>query len=395
MNRRIPHRRYPVLGYYREWVIMKILLLAGAALVIQLFLFLCTGSVVMRVRGKEDYSLSSALLMGYFAYFGIFEVICLLCEVTLIPLRTLALIMAIFAAGAIFLGLYCGYRSWIQAVNSLRYRLKLHGPVVILVLLALAATVIFVLLYSDASADSGWYVGTSATALATNTIGRFDPSTGERIVRFQARYALSCYPFHNAVISSLIRGLPVMVQARSVMSAINVLISFIAVYYLGRVLFPDRESGQGKVRSIKDRPGSVTRRRADLFVIAVFFLNVFSSTIYLPGIFLFDRSYEGKSLILNVVLVTMLAICILLWREEEEDTYPFRTMFWVTAAGVCFSASSLMALVLAFTAIVPLIAIRSKWRLLPGLFLGNVPIIAWAAVYYMMQHGMIVLRTWR
>ena len=54
---------------------MKILFLACAALVIQLFLFLCTGSVVMRVRGKDEYSLSSALLLGYFTYFGIFEVI--------------------------------------------------------------------------------------------------------------------------------------------------------------------------------------------------------------------------------------------------------------------------------------------------------------------------------
>ena len=169
---------------------MKILFLACAALVIQLFLFLCTGSVVMRVRGKDDYSLSGALLLGYFTWFGIFEVICLLCEVFLLPLRTLTLIMAVFAAGVIFLGLYSGYRSWIQSMNSLRYRLKLHGPVLIAVLAALGATVVFVLLYSDASADSGWYVGTSATALATDTIGRFDPSTGAKVLRFQARYAV-------------------------------------------------------------------------------------------------------------------------------------------------------------------------------------------------------------
>ena len=374
---------------------MKILFLACAALVVQLFLFLCTGSVVMRVRGKDEYSLSSALLLGYFTYFGIFEVICLLSEVFLLPLRTLALIMAIFAAGAIFLGLFTGYRNWIQSMNSLRYRLKLHGPVLIAVLFALAATVVFVLLYSDASADSGWYVGTSATALATNTIGRFDPSTGAKVLRFQARYALSCYPYHSAVICSLVKGLPVIVQARSVMSAINVLVSFIAVYYLGRVLFPDKAPKTGKVRSIKDRPGSVTRRRADLFTVTVFFLNVLSSTIYLPGIFLFDRSYEGKSLILNVVLVTVLAVSILLWRDEEEGTYPYRTLFWVMAAGVCFSASSLMALVLALSAILPAIAVRGKWNQLPGLIFGCFPVLCWAAVYYLMQHGTIVLRTWR
>ena len=374
---------------------MRIMMLAGAALVLQLFLFLCTGSVVMRVRGQKEYSLSSALLIGYFTYFGIFEVICLLCEVTLLPLRTLTVIMAVFAAGAILLGIFCGYRSWTESMNSLRYRLKLHGPILTAVLITLAAALLYVILYSDASADSGWYVGTSATALATNTIGRFDPSTGTRVLRFQARYALSCYPFHSAVICSLVRGLPVIVQVRSVMSAINVLISYLAVYHLGRVLFPDSVPGAGKVRSIKDRPGSVTRRRADLFVIAVFFVNVFSSTIYLPGIFLFDRSYEGKSIILNAVLVTVLAVCVVLWREEDEGHYPFRTMFWVMAAGVCFSASSLMALVLAMAAILPLIAIRSKWNLLIPLFLGNLPVIAWAAVYYLMQHGTIVLRTWR
>ena len=374
---------------------MKIMLLAGAALVLQLFLFLCTGSVVMRVRGQKEYSFSSALLIGYFTYFGIFEVICLLCEVALFPLRTLTLIMAVFAAAAILLGLFCGYRSWTESMNSLRYRLKLHGPVLAFVLLALAAALLYVILYSDASADSGWYVGTSATALATDTIGRFDPSTGTRVLRFQARYALNCYPYHSSVICSLVRGLPVIVQVRSVMSSINVLISFLSVYYLGRVLFPDSALRGEKIRSIRERPGSITRRRADLFVIAVFFVNVFSSTIYLPGIFLFDRSYEGKSIILNAVLVTVLSISVILWREEDEGHYPFRTMFWVMAAGVCFSASSLMALILAMAAILPLIAIRSRWNLLIPLLLGNLPVIVWAVVYYLIQHGTIVLQTWR
>lgn len=372
---------------------MKIMLLAGAALVIQMFLFLCLGSILLKARGRQEYSLSRAALLGYFAYFGVFEIICLACEVTLLPLRTLALIMAVIAAAAIGFGLFLGYQSWTEAMNSLRYRLKLHGFWVILVLAALAVSVLIVLMYTDSSADSGWYVGTATTALETNTIGRFDPSTGERILKFKARYALSCYPYHNAVISSLVKGLPVIVQARSVMSVINVIMSFIAVYELGLVLFPDHEDRGGKIRSIRRRPGSYSRRRADLFVLIVFVLNVFSSTIYMPGIFLFTRSFEGKALIANVVIPAVLAVCVGMWREIAED--PMRTLFWVMAAGVCFSASSLMALILAFTAIVPLIAIRGKWnRVLP--FLGGcLPVILWVVVYYMMQHGMIVLRTWR
>ncbi len=374
---------------------MKILLLACAALVVQLFLFLCTGSAVMRVRGKQSWSMSSALLLGYFVYFGLFEVLCLICEFTLLPLRTLALLSGILAAALIIAGIACGYGSWKQSLLSIPQRLKLHGPYAALLLAAVAFTAIYVLLYSDASADSGWYVGTSATALATNTIGRYDPSTGTFTAAFQARYAMSCYPYYNAAVSSLFRGLPVIVQARSVMSVINVLISYLSVYTLGRVLFPDRGSAGNKVVSISQRPGKETRRRADLFVFTVFFINVFSSTIYMPGIFLFDRSYEGKSMVVNSVIICALAICILLWQEKEEGAFPFRNLFWLMAAGICFSASCLMALVLVMAAVLPLICIRGKWNLLVPLVLGCLPAILWAAVYYMIQHGTIVLRTWR
>lgn len=372
---------------------MKIMVLAAAALVIQMLVFLCLGSVVMKIRGRSEYSLSHAAWTGYFIYFGIFEVICLICEITLLPLRTLALIMAVFMGVMILAGIYCGYRSWIGAVSSLRYRLKLHGLPVVFMLLTLIASVVFVLLYYDASADSGWYVGTASTALATNTIGRFDPSTGTRILMFKARYALNCFPYHNAVISSLIKGLPVIVQARSVMSAINVIMSFIGVYELGRVLFPDYEERGGKIRSITSRPGALSRKRADLFVVMVFVLNVLSSTIYMPGIFLFTRSYEGKSLIINVAIPAVLAVCVGLWREMGEE--PMRSLFWIMAASVCFSASSVMVLILSLVALLPLIAIRGKWKRVPELFLACTPVIAWALVYYLIQHGTIVLRTWR
>ena len=372
---------------------MAVLLLSAAALVVQLFLFLCVGSIVMKIRGRQVYSLSQAALMGYFVWFGLFEVICLICEISLLPLRTLSLIMVAAAGAAILLGLFAGYRSWIEAMNSLRYRLSLHGTTFLFLMLALAASVAFVILYSDASADSGWYVGEASTALATNTIGRFDPSTGTQTLRFQARYALNCFPYHNAVICSLLRGLPVIVQARSVMSAINMIMSFLAVYALGLSLFPDEEEKSAKIRSIRNRPGSYSRRRADLFVMMVFVINLLSSTIYMPGIFLYMRTYEGKALIVNVVIPAVLAVGVRMWHEMEEDS--MRNLFWMMAAAVCFSASSIMALLLSLMIVLPLIAVRGKWNRLIPLIGACSPVLAWGGVYYLIQHGMIVLRTWR
>ena len=125
----------------------------------------------------------------------------------------------------------------------------------------------------------------------------------------------------------------------------------------------------------------------------VFVLNVLSSTIYMPGIFLFTRSYEGKSLIINVAVPAVLMVCVSLWRETGEEA--MRNLFWIMAAAVCFSASSIMVLILSLTALLPLIAVRGKWNRLLPLFFSCTPVFAWALVYYLIQHGTIVLRTWR
>lgn len=381
---------------------MKILLLAALALIVQLFIFLCVGSVVMRVRGEDNYSLSRACLLGYLVYFGIFEVICLICEIRLVPLSTLSYITAALCAAAVACGIFAGHRGWAASLRTLKYRIRLHGAVLIPVLIAVAATAAFVLLYYDASADSGWYVGTSSTALATDTIGRFDPSTGTLTLRFNSRYALSCYPYHSAAVCFIVRGLPVIVQARSVMSVINVLMSCTAVYYLGRAFFYRKpSSGAGPAAARTDVPGAVSglpeavsRRRADIFVLFVTVINLLSCTIYMPGIFLYSRSYEGKSLIVNVILVCALVVCVRLWREDAEE-YAFRDLFWAAAAGVCFSGSVIMFAVLTAAALIPLIAIRGRWNLVIPFILGNLPVITWAAAYYLIQHGTIVLRTWR
>ena len=344
---------------------MKILLLAAAAMAVQLFLFLCLGSVILKIRGRQEYSLGRAALLGYFAWFGIFEVVCLIFEVLLLPLRTLALVMGLIAAAVILAGLFSGYRCWIQSMNSLRFRLKLHGLPAVFLVLSLLASVAFVILYFDASAD----------------------------LKFKARYALNCFPYYNAVICSLVRGLPVIVQARSVMSAINVIMSFLGVYELGLALFPDEEDRGRKVMSIQNRPGSYSRRRADLFVLLVFVVNLLSATIYMPGIFLYTRSYEGKALIINVVIPSVLAICVRIWRETEEDA--MRNLFWMMAAAVCFSASSIMAMILSMTAILPWIAVRGRWKRLLSLLCACAPVFIWGIVYYMIQHRIFVLRTWR
>ena len=54
-----------------------------------------------------------------------------------------------------------------------------------------------------------------------------------------------------------------------------------------------------------------------------------------------------------------------------------------------------MALVLCPTALLPLIAIRGKWSGLLPLLGACTPVFAWGVIYYLVQHGTIILNTWR
>ena len=368
---------------------MEILLKAIPPLILQPALFLCLGSALLRIRKRDTLRLSSAMLLGYFVYYSLFEALCLFFELRLMSLHALSICTAVLMAVILAAGILYGRKDWAHWLSSLGGRLKSHGFGFWILLAVTAASVLIVLLYTDASADSDYYVGMASTALFTDTLGRFDPTSGAALPVFKARYALCCFPYHSAVMVDLFR-LPVIVQARSVTSAVNVLMANIAVYRLGRVLFTGHARQLGKVRSIGNSPETLSRRAADLFVLAVFLVNLFSSTIYLPGIFLFTRAYEGKALIANICLPCVFGICVCYMRGNH-DSRLFRNLFWISFAGVCFSASSVFLFVLSACGILPVLLFRRRWKDLPLFVFACLPVILWAGVYYMTQHGMLYL----
>ena len=83
---------------------MKIAVFAALALLVQLLLYLCFGSLLMKMRKQRAWSLSGAVFLGFFAYFSVFEVVCFLCEITLASLDRLAVIMVVVSGAAILGG---------------------------------------------------------------------------------------------------------------------------------------------------------------------------------------------------------------------------------------------------------------------------------------------------
>lgn len=120
--------------------------------------------------------------------------------------------------------------------------------------------------YEDTTVDAAYYVGTVSTSVYTDTLGRYNPFNGAIQKAFQARYVFSAYPMHNAVWCRLL-GIHPIVQAKQVMSCMNVVTANLIIYQIGKRLFDGN------------------RKKADLMLVFVCVLQLFCGTIYSSGTF--------------------------------------------------------------------------------------------------------------
>ena len=102
---------------------------------------------------------------------------------------------------------------------------------------------------------------------------------------------------HNAVWCRLL-GIHPIVQAKQVMSCMNVVTANLIIYQIGKRLFDGN------------------RKKADLMLVFVCVLQLFCGTIYPPELFFFTRSYEGKAILANIAIPSVLMCAV--WYLQEK-----------------------------------------------------------------------------
>ena len=141
------------------------------------------------------------------------------------------------------------------------------------------------------------YIGAVSTSVYTDTLARYSPLTGVIQRNFNLRYDLSAYPMNNAVWCVLL-GIHPIVQSKVVMSVINMLMINLLIYQIGKSFFRGDE------------------KKADLMVLFVCLMQLFSFSIYTTGTFAFMRVYEGKALLANISIPAALLVSCLLYTSR-------------------------------------------------------------------------------
>lgn len=349
---------------------MQELILALAGLILELLVFFCAGSLLTRIL-KIKAEVTMELIIGYLLYFAVFEILAVPMTLKWVKLSTFSHIWLVVMAACVLAACLCAHKMWNRQLNRIGEVFQRHWLLLILV----AAVVIFqcflVAAYQDGTADATHYIGTVSTSVYTDTLARYSPLTGVLQKNFNLRYDLSAYPMHNAVWCVLL-GIHPMVQSKVVMSVINMLMINLLIYQIGKNLFHGDE------------------KKADLMVLFVCLMQMFSFSIYTTGTFAFMRVYEGKALLANISIPAALLVSIRLWLGEKEQkmgTWVF--LFLASVSALTFSGSSLIYPAVVSTAVLPVMLLKKKLSYAIPYALCMLPGFLYALVYFAAKLGWI------
>ena len=218
--------------------------------------------------------------------------------------------------------------------------------------------------------DDAYYVAQSVIAEQTDVLYRILPYTGLS-TSLDIRHALASLPIWEAYLAR-VTGIHPTIIAHSVLPLVLIPLTYLVYYRIGMRLFKG------------------TFRKTAIFLILVSLLQIFGNTsIYTNATFFLMRTWQGKSVLCNLVLLTAVWALLRLWETGKDGEQKGRKQagWWllmaannVTAAMATTMGAFLLGLFVAITGLVLAIREKRPGRLIP-LAATCVPGIVYLAIY--------------
>ena len=203
--------------------------------------------------------------------------------------------------------------------------------------------------------DDAYYVAQSVIAEQTDVLYRILPYTGLS-TSLDIRHALASLPIWEAYLAR-VTGIHPAIIAHSVLPLILIPLTYLVYYRIGMRLFKG------------------AFRKTAVFLILVSLLQIFGNTsIYTNATFFLMRTWQGKSILCNLVLLTAVWALLRLWETgaEGEQKGKKQAGWWllmaannVTAAMATTMGAFLLGLFIAITGLVLAVRQKRPGRLIP------------------------------
>ncbi len=350
-------------------------LISVLCIIANFIIYLAFGSLITGRKKHREWSLPFTLIMGFFVYYSLFFFFCVPMMLRFQTLTSLAYLwLAVVAVVTVISAVLYGC-SWYEKLKELMGKVR-RAPVFFggLILLCLLQVVLVTGAYNF-TLDATYYVGNVAASVQTDTMNIYDPYTGLWQDHFEMRYFFATYSMNDAVMCRL-TGLHALIQTKTVMTVTVVLLIQLIYYVITEELFGD------------------DHKAALIMQVLMAVVNFTFISIYTTSNFMLTRTFEGKAIVANAVLIIIVYLYMLLLKNHKSA----RTwwMLFVVCFGSMTISSSANMLVPAMLSVflVPLVLIRKDWKIIPKYMLCMLPCLAMALMYVAYVKGYFVIHTY-
>ncbi len=327
---------------------------------------------------------------GFFIMLGAFEIpatICIIFRLTLTHLTivSLLLLMMLSVLGIFFLMLKEPEERRLSFHKKMGKEEKFLWGIFFLLLIF---TMVLSVMMMTTDGDDAYYLGSALQAVRTGYLYLVDPYTGVFRNELDYRHILSPFPMFIAVMGDMM-GIHTTILAHVLLPLVLIPASFAIWGLSGKIFF-------------KANPD-----RLPVFMILLVLFTLFGNySVYTRETFLLGRTWQGKSIIANMVLPMAFYLMLTLGehvQEQRRDYYDGKLRLSHTAVAsllllgavnltgiLCSSMGILLTPVLELVYMV-IIALREKsFKVILGGLLPLIPVAVYGLLY-MTEKGWIIL----
>lgn len=341
---------------------------------VNLIIYFGFGSLICSDRQKEK-SLPITVTVGFFAYYALFAVVCLPIMLTYRPLSLLSRIWFFFVIVIFAISAVLNAKKWINSVKSIRSEFVLSKGIFLTVIILVIVQILLVACTYNFTLDAAYYVANVSTSVDTNMINVYDPFTGAWQDHFELRYVFATYSIHDAVICQL-TGIPALVETKTVMASIVMIIVNLLYVWICRFLFGDN------------------KKQKLIMYTSMIIVNLMFITLYTPANFLMTRTYEGKAIVGNIAVVAVFVMYMITVR------YGMGIKEWLMLFVICLGTTTVSStanmLIPAQLCVLfgPYILKNKQFKMIPRIIICMIPSVVMMMVYVLYVKGFFAIYTY-
>lgn len=305
-------------------MVIKSIIVLGIELII-FYIFGTAFGLFLKQKGKL--SIGLRIMEGFFVYEILFQIVAMPFILIRGRLSTLTWCWNLLLAVLLLLmGWYIKDVVPQDAKNLVKKTKELKGTAVIAFLMVMAVCW-YVSVNGERNEDARYYIGLVNTTLTHDYLFRYNVYTGELAVSLYLRRMLATFEIQAAALCKTFAIHP-LVFMRVERACLNVILTAISVFLLGKLWFAKREETEKNKKSC-------------MLVCATFLLyGVSAGTIYTNAAFLLYRAYEAKAFTGNAVIYFILFLAAS-YRQSKQKLY-LLLLFFALWGSLALSTSAFM-----------------------------------------------------